>query len=116
MPTIDQARTTVVVNYVWRLDGMPPLEQRDEYTGRRTTIDPRQITITANPSRVRRGLYVHIEGRTIRRDGQPGQTRRGIAFMDGPRSPEQDMSLLPPQYLPYLDAVRDAEASRNTGV
>lgn len=103
----DRALRAAVVHYQWQLESMAPLQQINY--GRRVTINPRSIKISTFR---REGLYVYIEGRTIRRDGQPGATNRAVVFMDEPRDGEQDMSKLPIEYHPYLTAARQAEAAR----
>ncbi|WP_284761569.1 hypothetical protein [Curtobacterium sp. MEB011] len=81
-------------------------------SGRRLTINPGSITISADRS-WRRGLHVLIEGRVIRQNGTPGQQRRGVAFVDDVRWPgDVPMTELPAEYQSYLEAARRAEAAR----
>jgi len=99
------------VTHRWDVDNMKALTQKQ--SGRRVTINPSSVTISA--SRVwRHGLHVLTEGQTVRQNGTPGQQRRGVVFVDTVRWPgDHPMSDLPVEYAAYLEAARRVEADRD---
>jgi hypothetical protein len=107
---IKEASDTAKVSYRWDLVDFPDLEQVQ--SGRRVAIKPHRIEISTDRSRHSGRLYVLIEGQTVRRNGTPGQHRRGIVFSDEPIYFGEPMELLPVEYIAFLDAARSAEVAR----
>lgn len=108
--TPEEVTNQARLEHSWDVAGMPALTQKQ--SGRRVTIDPARVTVSANRT-WREGLHVLIEGRVIRQNGTPGLVRRGVVFVDTVRwADDYPMQALPSEYLPYLEAARRVEAAR----
>lgn len=107
-----EANHEASVTYEWYVDDMAPVEQKQH--GRRVKIAPRRVWVTANRKRDGNLLTVYIDGQTIRQNGTPGQQRRIVAYSTGVQRyfSGELISEMPPEYQPFLDAARSAEAHR----
>lgn len=104
---------TPAVAYEFEVNDDAHASMTQNLYGRSTTIRPRKVTVRAGGWIAPHRLWVIVEGRVVRRDGEPSRTRRSLSYDDEPRYGREDaMSAAPKWVLELVEQVREWERRR----